>query len=49
MADAIGLGCVVEHVGGEESVAERLHVKLGAMQVAVDFGEIQQVEGDLVL
>ena len=49
VADAVRFRGVFEHVGGEERVAQRFHVQLRAVQVAVDFGEVEQVERDLVL
>ncbi len=49
LADALRFGSVFEHVGGEEGVAQRFHVHLGAVQLTVDLGEVEQIEGDLVL
>ena len=49
LADALRFGGVFEHVGGEEGVAQGLDVHLRAVEVAVDLGEVEQVEGDLVL
>ena len=49
LADALGFGRVFEHVGGEEGVAQGFHVHLGVVERSVDLGEVEQIEGDLVL
>src|ERR1019366_10480667 len=49
VADAVRFRGVFEHVGGEESVAQRFDVQLRAVLVAVDLGQVEQIERDLVL
>src|ERR1035437_5230628 len=49
LGNALFAPYVLEYVRGEESVAQRFHVQLRRVLVAVDFVQVEQVERNLVL